>query len=1036
MTCKERLKQNWQVLLKRIFRRPARSMSNSKLKQRVIRVFVSSTFRDMYAEREELVKRVFPQLRKLCEERGVTWGEVDLRWGISDEQKAEGKVLPICLAEIKNCRPYFIGLLGERYGWVPDEISQELIDQEPWLKEHFNHSVTELEILHGVLNNPKMADHAYFYFRDLGYLDSLPSDKQGEFREVPTRGEIKQYGPEEARRRSEEKKRKLKDLKQRIRESGFPVRENYHDPKELGKLVLQDMTEVINRRYPITSIPSPLEREANEHEAFAESRRRVYIGREEYFERLNHHVQGDNPPLVVIGESGCGKSALLANWAFNYRTQHPGDLVIMHFIGASPYSSDWMAMLRRIMGEFKNRFDIQLDIPDGPDALRAAFANWLHMVAARGRVVLIIDALNQLEDREGALDLVWLPPEIPADIRLILSTLPGRPQEDIERRKWPTLRVGRLTPDERQKLIDKYLKQYSKRLSLDRSVHIAEAEQTVNPLYLRVLLDELRVFGIHEKLDQRIDHYLSAPTVERLYEKVLERYEEDYEQDRSGLVGEAMSLLWAARRGLSEAELLDMLGSNQEPLPRSYWSPLYLAAEQSLVNRSGMIDFFHEYFRKAICNRYLSTKEKQQTAHLRLADYFQTRDQSKRRVDELPWQLTKAELWPRLNDLLSNLAFFKDSWEINEFDVKEYWARVEGSSTFRIVDAYRSVVESPEQASGPDSIMNLARLLKDTGHLKEALRLWTYLMHYFRDKGEENELATSLGNRAVIYKILGNPEKAMLIHKKEEQISRRRGDMEGLHRSLGNQALILHARGDLDEAIVLHQEEEDICRKSKDKKGLSICLGHQGVILYRKGNLNGAIALFSEQERICRELGDKESLLSILANKALIHKARGELDEAMAQLMEQERISRSLGNKDSLQEVLGNRGVIFYGQGHLDEAIALFKEQEEILRELRNKDSLQRCLDSHIRIYLDRNEIDQALARLNKRVQILRELGYKEELARALATQSTLLAEKNPNKALLLAEEAYQLAFNIEETSLKEQIKSILSVIRSFLTRG
>jgi len=37
---------------------------------RVIRVFVSSTFRDMHAEREELVKRVFPELRKLCEARG------------------------------------------------------------------------------------------------------------------------------------------------------------------------------------------------------------------------------------------------------------------------------------------------------------------------------------------------------------------------------------------------------------------------------------------------------------------------------------------------------------------------------------------------------------------------------------------------------------------------------------------------------------------------------------------------------------------------------------------------------------------------------------------------------------------------------------------------------------------------------------------------------------------------------------------------------------------------------------------------------
>jgi len=82
----------------------------------------------MQAERDELVKRIFPPLRKLCEERGVTWGEVDLRWGITDEQKAEGKVLQICLAEIEHCRPYFIGMLGERYGWVDDEISQAVLE--------------------------------------------------------------------------------------------------------------------------------------------------------------------------------------------------------------------------------------------------------------------------------------------------------------------------------------------------------------------------------------------------------------------------------------------------------------------------------------------------------------------------------------------------------------------------------------------------------------------------------------------------------------------------------------------------------------------------------------------------------------------------------------------------------------------------------------------------------------------------------------------------------------------------------------------
>ena len=63
--------------------------------ERVVRVFISSTFRDMMAERDYLVKFIFPRLRKQCEERGVTWGEVDLRWGITDEDAAEGRVLPL-----------------------------------------------------------------------------------------------------------------------------------------------------------------------------------------------------------------------------------------------------------------------------------------------------------------------------------------------------------------------------------------------------------------------------------------------------------------------------------------------------------------------------------------------------------------------------------------------------------------------------------------------------------------------------------------------------------------------------------------------------------------------------------------------------------------------------------------------------------------------------------------------------------------------------------------------------------------------------
>jgi hypothetical protein len=181
----------------------------SQPRQREIRVFISSTFRDMQEEREELVKQIFPQLRRLAESRGVTWGNVDLRWGVPDEAKAEGKVLPQCLAEIERRRPYFIALLGERYGWVPEKIPEELVAAQPWLNERRKESVTAPEILHGVLRNPNMDDNAFFYFRDPGYAAA----RAGFTEEDPARRD------------------RLVALKDAIGQSGFPVAEMETHPR-------------------------------------------------------------------------------------------------------------------------------------------------------------------------------------------------------------------------------------------------------------------------------------------------------------------------------------------------------------------------------------------------------------------------------------------------------------------------------------------------------------------------------------------------------------------------------------------------------------------------------------------------------------------------------------------------------------------------------------------------------------------------------------------------------------------------------------
>ena len=68
-----------------------------RVKWENVYVFISSTFDDMHAERDELVKRVFPRLQDWCEQRKLRLVDIDLRWGVTESDATGRNVVKVCL---------------------------------------------------------------------------------------------------------------------------------------------------------------------------------------------------------------------------------------------------------------------------------------------------------------------------------------------------------------------------------------------------------------------------------------------------------------------------------------------------------------------------------------------------------------------------------------------------------------------------------------------------------------------------------------------------------------------------------------------------------------------------------------------------------------------------------------------------------------------------------------------------------------------------------------------------------------------------
>lgn len=362
----------------------------------MIRFFVSSTFRDMQAERDGIQRVVSPEISKYADRYYEDVQFEDYRWGIDTanlpEEQFMHKVIDSCLSEVKACMPYIIIMIGDVYGSTVsfDKIPQKFYsDFQGAMDSKEFVSLTELEILLGTKG-----------FRDTNkcIFCMKTSDKKRGLKE------------------GDEASNKLDELIKKVRNSKPEHIFEYSDLSEFNQKLTDEIKKTLEADFLASEYKFRVQKTIKDFEYFAEKT----VAKEELYKRttiekaLEYISDLKENILLITGDKGAGKSYLLCSLYHTLKDKADYETVI-HFFHNKQYIQKPVDALITLIGCLQNvllkEIDVDYECDDLIIDLKRKFIELLNEWYAKTgkKVVLFVDGLEKLNEIELTGLHSWIP---------------------------------------------------------------------------------------------------------------------------------------------------------------------------------------------------------------------------------------------------------------------------------------------------------------------------------------------------------------------------------------------------------------------------------------------------------------------------------------------------------------------------------------------------------------------------------------------------------------------------------------------------
>ena len=483
---------------------------------RQVRLFLSSTFRDMNEERDYLNKYVFPEISEYCKKRYLEFVPIDLRWGISEDDSRNGLVLSACLDEIRRSRPFFVGILGSRYGWVPtqaelDKLDPSLSAERKWLEIAVREraSITEMEFMYGALGYDDTAS-ACFFMRDESL--QIPEDYK--------------------EKKDSEAERKLARLKQKVRSQTKYPYHTYSSIKEFAAALTAELKAMIDRNYPVVN--DEIDSLLGKHDYYLDRDSRTFCDYSRQMNTIESWFHMRERWLILYGKSGGGYNELLAYAVNEFRKKYSSSQILY-------FDFRHVAAGENPVIEFK-KF-VMMHKPFDNDEWGLIALNYADMLT-----------------NDEATEILQWTTILPSSVQyLVGAAYDSHAVVNITyARQIKSLQVSGMSSDQASAYVRNYLRFYGKSLNEDQIQKIASSPSASNAVMMKVMLDDLVNFGSFEQIGSKIDRIVTdGKYMEQLFSACFYSAQSDFAKIGLGeKFLKAGTIISIMESGISEKEIM------------------------------------------------------------------------------------------------------------------------------------------------------------------------------------------------------------------------------------------------------------------------------------------------------------------------------------------------------------------------------------------------------------------------------------------------------------------------------------------------